>query len=219
MVTGAFRRRLPLRPVAPFAGFRQDSVLIKALKQAVGSGVTALALLVCAYTLSPMATAALLGNAIKTSNAGMMDALVDWEGVKTSLRASILQRLDEKAQSRPVAAGVIDSVKFTLTDTLSPYMVDYILGQRISPEGFTLYMGPHSPMAEKVRAQGIDPDTLPSANTLKRIRRAYFRDLTHFEIEIEDRWDPEKVLLAQLELRGFIWQLARVDVLALGRGA
>ncbi len=176
-------------------------------------------MLICAYTLSPMATAGLLGNAIKTSNVDLMNALVDWDGVKDSLRTSILQRLDEKARDRPVAAGVMESVKFSLTDTLSPYMVDYILDQRISPDGFTLYMGSHSPMAEKVRAQGIDPDTLPSANTLKRIHRANFRDLTHFEIEIEDRWDPEKVLLAELELRGFIWQLAHVEMLALGKGA
>jgi Protein of unknown function (DUF2939) len=194
-------------------------MIIKAIRQAVGSTVTMVALLVCAYTLSPLATAYLLGGAIKTSNVAMMDALVDWDGVKTSLRASILQRLDEKAQSRPVAAGMLDSVKFSLTDTLSPYVVDYVLKERVSPAGFTLYMGSHSPMAEKVRAQGIDPDSLPSANTLKRIHRMNFRDLTHFQIEIEDRWDPEKVLLAELELRDFVWRLARVDMLSIGKGA
>lgn len=176
-------------------------------------------MLVCAYTLSPFASAYVLGHAIKTNNASLMDVLVDWDGVKSSLRASILRRLDEKAQTRPVAAGVMESVKFTLTDTLSPYMVDYILGQRISPAGFALYMGSHSPQAEKVRALGIDPDTLPSANTLKRIHRSNFSDLTHFQIEIEDRWDPEKVFLAELELRDFVWRLARVEVLSLGKGA
>jgi Protein of unknown function (DUF2939) len=192
---------------------------MKALRQAVGTAVTALALLTCAYTLSPMATAALLGKAVKDNNIDLMNAIVDWQGVKDSLRASILARLDEKAQNRPVAAGVLDSVKFTLTDTIGPYMVDYVIDQRVSPAGFNLYMGPHSPMAEKVRAQGIDPDTLPSANTLKRIHKAYFRDLTHFEVEIEDRWDPTKVLLAKFELRDFMWRLGKVDMLSIGNGA
>jgi Protein of unknown function (DUF2939) len=194
-------------------------LVLKAIRQAVGSTVTALALLVCGYTLSPMATAALLGHAVKSNNADLMNALVDWDGVKDSLRVSILARLEEKAQGRPAEAGLIDSVKFTLTDTLGPYMVDYVLNQRVSPAGFNLYMGSHSPMAEKVRAMGIDPDTLPSANTLKRIHHANFRDLTHFEIEIEDRWDPEKVLLAHFELRGWMWQLATVDMLSIGKGA
>jgi Protein of unknown function (DUF2939) len=185
----------------------------------VGSTVTMLGVLVCCYTLSPFAAAGLLGQAVKTNNVDMLNRLVDWDGVRTSLRASILQRLDEKSKNRPVEAGFIDSVKFTLTDTIGPYMVDYVLDQRVSPEGFILYMGPNSPMAQKVRAQGIDPDTLPSANTLKRIHRSNFRDLTHFEIEIEDRWDPEKVLLAEFELRGWFWQLAHVEALALGKGA
>jgi hypothetical protein len=191
---------------------------MKSLRQAVGTAITGLAVLTCLYTVSPMATAALLGYGIKTNNIDLMNALVDWDGVKGSLRASILARLDEKAQSRPIAAGMIDSVKYTLTDTIGPYMVDYMIDQRVSPAGFSLYMGPNSPMAEKVRAQGIDPDTLPSANTLKRIHSAYFRDLTHFEIEIEDRWDPGKILLAKMELRDLMWRLTKVDVLSIGSG-
>lgn len=192
---------------------------MKALRQAVGTAVTGLAVLISAYTISPMATAALLGHAVKTNNVDLMNALVDWQGVKDFLRASILVRLDEKAQSRPVAAGMLDSVKFTLTDTIGPYMVDYMIDERVSPAGFNLYMGPNSPMAQKVRAQGIDPDTLPSANTLKRIHKAYFRDLTHFEIEIEDRWDPGKVLLAKMEFKDFVWRLTKVDMLSIGNGA
>ena len=204
----------------PDTGMGQDlRTLMTAIRRAVVTTITTFSLLVCAYALSPMATAALLGNAVKDNNVDLMNALVDWQGVKKSLRVSILARLSEKAQDRPVASGVMESVKYSLTDTLSPYMVDYVLSQRVSPAGFNLYMGPHSPMAEKVRAQGIDPDTLPSANTLKRIHHATFRDLTHFEIEIEDRWDPEKVLLATLEFSNFFWRLTKVDMLSIGKGA
>ena len=177
-----------------------------------------LSMVVCGYTLSPFATAVVLSAAIKNSNIAVMDALVDWQGVRESLRASIMQRLDEKAQVRPDDAGFLEKVKYKLTDTIGPYMVDYMLDERVSPAGFTLYMGPHSPQAEKVRAQGIDPDALPAANTFTRIRRANFVDLTHFQIELVDRWDSEKVYLTELELRGLFWQLTRVDMLALGRG-
>jgi Protein of unknown function (DUF2939) len=192
--------------------------LITIVKRAIGSTVVTFALAVAAYTVSPFATAMVLSNAIKTSNVSLMDTLVDWQGVRTSLRATILQRLDEQALARPEHHGFLDSVKFTLTDTFGPYMVDRMLNERVSPAGFTLYMGPNSPQAMKVRATGIDPDTLPSADTLKRIRNATFIDLRHFQIEMIDRWDPGRVYLAVLERNGFLWRLARVDMLALGAG-
>lgn len=193
--------------------------MLKIVKQAITSTLLMVALAVCGYTLSPFATAVVLSGAIKNNNVALMDAIVDWQGVKESLRVSILRRLDEKALARPDKPGMMERVKYTLTDTIGPYMVDYTLDQRVSPAGFALYMGPHSPQAEKVRAAGFDPDSLPSANTFKRIRHANFTDFTHFQIEIVDRWDPDKVFLAELELRGVIWQLARVDMLAMGAGA
>ena len=177
------------------------------------------ALLVAGYTLSPLATAYALNGAIKAGDAATMNTLVDWTSVRTSLRSSILQRLDEKALARPDNPGWLQSVKYTLTDAVSPYMVDHLLSQRVSPEGFTEYMGPHSPKAEAARAAGLDPDKMPSANVMKRIRRANFTDLTHFQIEIVDRWDDGKVFLATLQLQGVLWRLANVQMLSLGEGA
>ena len=197
---------------------RRGNMLIRAVKNAFSATVIMVALAVSAYTLSPFAVAAYLGSAIKSNDVATMDMLVDWQGVKASLRASILQRLDEKAITRPDKPGFVDKVKFKLTDKLGPYVVDYMLDERISPEGFALYLGPNSPQAQKYRAAGVDPDTLPSASTLKRIKRAHFKDLTHFVIEMQDRWDEDRVFLVQLELRDYLWRLAKVDVLALGAG-
>jgi len=192
--------------------------MMNAISRAVTTTVITVVVLAGLYVASPLAGAYLLNRAIKSGDAGTMNALVDWQPVKASLRRSILARLDEKAQSRPGHPGWLERAKYTLTDAVGPYMVEYVLDERVSPSGFTTYMGPHSPKAEAARAAGLDPDTMPGSDPLKRIRHAEFADLTHFQFEIVDRWDPGKVFLATLELRDFLWRLSSVDVLALGEG-
>jgi len=197
----------------------QWQTLRKALSRALNTTVCTLAVLVSAYVVSPFAGAFVLNRAIKDADAATMNALVDWQAVKASLRSSILIRLDEKALTRPEHAGWLERAKFTLTDALAPVMVDSMLEERVSPQGFATYMGPNSPKARQVREAGLDPDTMPSANVLKRIKHAYFLDLTHFEIELADRWDEGKVFRAVLELRDFAWRLSRVEMVSLGAGA
>ena len=193
--------------------------MLKIISRAVTTTVSTLAVLVSLYTLSPFAAAYLLNCAIKSGDAATMNALVLWPEVKDSLRRSILLRLDEKALARPDSPGWLQQAKYTVADTVSPLMVDYMLGQRVSPDGFTAYMGPHSAKAEAARAAGLDPDMMPSANVLKRIRSTSFTDLTHFQFKIVDRWDAGKEFLATLELRGFMWRLSNVEMLSLGEGA
>ena len=193
--------------------------MMKALTTTLTTFLTAFGLLVSAYTLSPLAFAVVLHAAIKNGDAKTMNAMVDWPSVKSSMKQSILQRLDEKALARADNPGWLEQAKYTLTDTISPYMVDYVVAQRITPEGFTLFMGPNSPMAIKAREAGLDPENMPSGSILHRIRRANFTDWTHFEFEMVDKWDVGKVLLVRLELRDIFWQLTSVEMLALGDGA
>jgi hypothetical protein len=193
--------------------------LRKAISRALSTTICTLAIVLCVYIVSPFAGAFLLNRAIKAGDTATMNALVDWEAVKDSLRRSILTRLDEKALTRPDHPGWLAKAKFKITDAIAPMMVDSMLDERVSPEGFTTYMGPHSPKAEAARAAGIDPDTMPGADVLKRIKHAYFLDLTHFEIELTDRWDPGKVFRTQLVLSDFVWRLARVEMVSLGEGA
>lgn len=195
------------------------AIVLKTVFRCINATIIIASLAVGGYTVSPLATAYALNCAIKSGDSATMNSLVDWGSVKDSLRASILQRLDEKALVRPDHPGWYQSVKFSIADAVSPYMVDHVLSQRVTPEGFTTYMGPHSPKAEAARAAGLDPDTMPSAAVATRIHHAYFTDLTHFEIEIVDRWDAGKVFCATLELHGLMWQLANVRMLSLGEGA
>ena len=193
--------------------------MTKALTTIATALLTACGLLVSAYTLAPLGFAMALHAAIKDGNAPLMNALVDWPAVKFTMKRSILQRLNERALARADNPGWLEQAKYTLTDTISPYMVDYVLARRVTPEGFTTYLGPNSPMALKARAAGLDPDHMPSGGMMQRIRRANFLDLTHFQFEVVDKWDQGKVFLAVMELRDFVWRLSSVEMLSLGEGA
>jgi hypothetical protein len=189
------------------------------LLRAFSTALTWLGLILAAYVLSPFATAAVLGMAIRDGNERVMTTLVDFPQIRDTVRASVLARLDEKTLTRPDHPSFTQRVKFGLADTLTPYVVDYMLDQRISPAGFALYMGPNSPGAQKARAAGLDPDSMPNASILTRIRLARFLDPTHFEFEVIDRWDAGKVFRAVFELKDFFWRMNVVEVLALGEGA
>ena len=193
--------------------------MLKAISRALSTTIITASVLLCVYAASPMAGAYMLNRAIKAGDADTMNLLVDWDAVKGSLRRSILARLDDKALLRPSNPGWLAMAKYTITDAVTPLMVDSLLDERVSPDGFATYMGPHSPKAEAARAAGLDPDTMPGASVLARIKHAYFLDLTHFQIELADRWDPGKVFRTQLELRDFAWRLVRVDMLSMGEGA
>jgi len=195
------------------------SLVLKAISRAVTTTIITTSVLVCVYAASPFVGAFVLNRAIKAGDAETMNLLVDWDAVKDSLRRSILARLEDKALLRPSDPGWLAKAKYTITDAVTPLMVDSVLDDRVSPDGFTTYMGPHSPKAEAARAAGLDPDTMPGASVLTRIKHAYFLDLTHFEIELADRWDAGKVFRTQLELSGFAWRLVRVDMLSMGEGA
>jgi len=197
----------------------REPTVLKTIGRAITSTITLSAVLVSLYLVSPLVGAFVLNRAIKSGDDATMNALVDWHAVKDSLRGSIMARLNEKALARPPKPGFLAEVKYEVTDVLAPMMVESMLDERVSPSGFTTYMGPHSPKAEAARAAGLDPDTMPSANVLHRIKHAYFLDLTHFEIELADRWDEGKVFRTVLEYSDFLWRLKSVEMVSLGEGA
>ena len=165
------------------------------------------------YAAYPLGTAVVLHTAIKSGNAELITGMVDWDGVRQSLKASILTRLGEQAQQRPSHPTLLQKVGFKLADYVAPRMVDYMIENRVTPQGFIQYMGPKP--AELTAGAGAQP----SGSMLERIRRAKFVDYDRFEFQVVDRFDPGKEFLAVFELKDFLWRLTRVEMLSLGRGA
>jgi hypothetical protein len=187
--------------------------MLAAVKTCLTVLVLSVSLTVAAFVLYPIATAGVLQMAIKSGDADIMNALIDWSSVKSSLRTSILQRLDEKERSVSEGASGLEKVAFEVLRGLSPLMVDHMIAERVSPDGFTKYLGPHSPEESEALAAGRP---IPSANMLERVRKAEFVDWSHFQLEVVDRWDPGKIYRVSMVLHEAIWKLDGVEMLALG---
>jgi Protein of unknown function (DUF2939) len=197
------------------------------------------AAVVLSYAASPLLAAVLLHTAIKQGIVSYIEPRVDWQGVRNSLKASITQRLAERSQNRPASTGMLQSIKYELTDYVSPYVIDYMIDQNVTAEGFVAYLGPKrktpdsvlvarpvygrpvvlSASAAMTNVHAQAAPSLPSADMLQRIKRAKFVSPVEFEIDVADRFDPEKSYRAVMRLHNYMWQLSRVEVLSLGRSA
>lgn len=184
------------------------------LTRALQSVACALALAIALYAAWPFATALKLHHSIKSGDTAWMNALIDWDATRTSLRLSIEMRLQEKAAQRPDNPTFLQKVKFAVADAVSPYVVDHMIAQRLSPEGLTAYARKPAPGAVAAADGEPPPDT-----TLQRLRRFGFLDLTHVQFEVVDKIDPGKAYRAVLELKDFVWRLTRVEMLSLGSDA
>jgi Protein of unknown function (DUF2939) len=193
--------------------------------------------LVASYMASPFLAAYLLHGAIKQGYVAYIEPRVDWLSVRASLKESITARLAEQSVQR-TDDGLWSSLKHEVVDTVSPYVLDYMIDNKVTAAGFVDYLKP-KPASKKeptlemyrgrwnlsvitpVEAAEITLKTpeIPGADMLKRIDRAQFTSLTSFEFEVRDRFDEGRRYRATLELKHYQWMLTRVDVLSLGKKA
>lgn len=169
------------------------------------------------YAASPFLAAVMLHAAIKSGWSSYVERQVEWDGVRASIKESIGDLVAEQTLLRPVNAGFIQNLKYKVSDYVSPWVINYTIDSRVTPEGFIEHM---APTAEEKAADArmIQAGLTPNRpGILSRIKRAKFVGLYAFEIELKDKRDPTREYLATFELRRWGWKLTRVDVLSLGR--
>jgi Protein of unknown function (DUF2939) len=190
--------------------------------------------LVASYVASPFVAVYFLHGAIKHGNISYFEPRVDWDGIRTSLKQSLAERMAENAGKR-TRTGILASIRYELVDTFSPMVMDYAIDSKVTPQGFVDYFKPKAaskaePTLELYRGRwnlspitpveaaeiSIRPPALPGVDMLKRIDQAKFRSLTALEIDVRDRADNGRRYRATMELKHYQWQLTRVDVLDLG---
>lgn len=174
--------------------------------------------LAAGYAASPFLSAMMLHAAIKRGWSGYVERQVEWETVRASVKESIGDLMAEQALTRPIDAGFIQNIKYKVADYVSPWVIDYTIDNRVTPEGFIEHMAPTpEELAAKERALQAGLMPLPSPGIISRIKRMKFVGLTEFEINLKDKRDPAREYLATFALRRFGWMLSRVQVLSLGK--
>lgn len=165
------------------------------------------------YAASPLIAAFRIGEAIKAGDSAYLADKIQWRTVRNSLRLSL----------GPVAMGIRDpdvdgSVSYwqRFKLRLGQGTVDRMVGAYVTPERlpqlFTL--GRSYRLA---RGYAEPPRTLANlpqriAQTWSRIKRGVFLSPTLFEIEAEDRFEPERHYVGVLQLQGSEWRLISLSV-------
>ena len=167
------------------------------------------------YIASPFYAAWSIRQAIKTNDVALLENKVDWKSVRFSLRQSIAQH----AQLLPAAIREGRKVRPTMWQRIKAVfganMLDRFMDRYITPTGMPrLYRLKYG---YRTKVTGLPRDeTIPVDQRLqgliKRIHRAEFMSFGRVELEIEDRDQPDRHIVAEMSLSGFEWKLTRLIV-------
>jgi len=167
------------------------------------------------YIAAPFWTAWSIREAVKTGDVATLEDKVVWASVRQSLRQSIAHH----AQLMPAAVDAGRQLRPTVWQRVKAMfgesMLDRFMDRYITAAGLPkLYQLKHG---YRSRVQGLpDERLLPieqrAVRLLRRVKRAEFKSMSHVEVEIEDRDQPDRHIVATMELFGFTWKLTSVII-------
>ena len=181
--------------------------------------------LAAAYIGLPFWTAFSIREAVKTGDTAFLEAKVEWRSVRETMRQSLTAHaldLPEtealEAGAAPASRGLWQRVKDSVKSYAGRRVVDTFVDSYVTPAGLSQMYEVRRMYREKIKGEADDAITLPRFERMKRawarVKRAEFLSLTAFEIEMQDRFNPERSYVGLLELRGIEWKLSELRVRA-----
>lgn len=169
-----------------------------------------------AYVASPLYTAWAIREAVRNGDSAYLDRKIEWASVRETLRASMHQ----------VAFDMPDpdaepGVKPTLWKRIKAYVgggaVNRFIDSYVTPEGLPQLFEYRKLYRQTITSEP-DEKSLPLGtrmrNFWKRLKRAEFRSLTEFEVELADKHDPARRHVGLLEFENFEWKLTELRMKA-----
>lgn len=168
------------------------------------------------YVLWPFHTAWAIKEAIKSGDSAYLARHVDWPPVKASLKASmadmVLGPLDASIEVEPERKSVWQRLK----ENYGRSVVDSLVERYANPEGLpTLFSYGRSVRKNVLMRE--DPDdglSLPQrlANAYARLERATFTSPVRLELDMRDKYQPDRIYAGVLELRDWRWVMTELRV-------
>lgn len=181
--------------------------------------------LLAAYLVWPIYTAARIREAMIAGDAPALAARVDWDAVRSSLKASMSaeamarldadpdapapttwQRIKRMIVPRLAAAGAVDRYA---TPEYLPVLLGYYRFWRGS---VWPVLGPPEPPTALAGTFFAGSAVDRFASFLRRLRRADFVSPTTIVIEVQDKYTPDRRYTATLDFRGWDWKLTGLAV-------
>jgi hypothetical protein len=189
--------------------------------------LTPLLALAAAYVAWPLSGALSIREAMRDGNVEVLNARVEWDSVRASLKSSLTPEAIARLAEEPEAPkrSVWQSVKAAV----APRFADTVIDRYVTPENLPIFLGYRETYKGTIRpALGLkDPPTVLSGTILaggsvdkglsfwKRVRRAVFTSPRRVLLEVEDQYHVGRRYTGTMELRGFTWKLTGLSIAGL----
>ncbi len=169
------------------------------------------------YVAAPFWAAWTIREAVKTGDVETLRNKVVWHSVRDSLRRSIVRHaqllpalIEEGRRIRPTLWQRVKSM-------FGASMLDRFMDRYIAADGLPQLYRLRN--AYQTRIQGLpDERLLPTQDRivalLRRVKRAEFLSMAEVEIEIEDRYNPERRVIGTMKIVGLDWKLTDLVVIS-----
>jgi len=185
-------------------------------------------LLGVAYIAWPLLTALQIRDAIIAGDTATLERKVEWVSVRASLKGSLSAETKARLEKDPNAPA--PSLWQRIKATLAPSLAESAVDRYVTPENLPSLFGYRETYRTSIRpALGLQEPPTALAGTVfagsfvdrmlsfyARVRRAVFYSLTRFEVEVIDRYQPERRYVSTFELKGWEWKLTALAVLGTG---
>ena len=184
--------------------------------------------LVVGYWAWPLHAALQIREAMISGDTATLARRVEWDAVRTSLKASITPEAAARLEADPNAPqpSLWQRIKTTVTPTVANGVID----RYVTPENLPVLLGYRRIWRGTIQpALGYqEPPTVMAGTALagttvdrfasfwKRLRRAVIHSPSKVVLEVEDKYHPGRSYTGTLELRGLEWKLTDLTVSGVG---
>lgn len=168
------------------------------------------------YIAWPMWTAYEIFRATREGDHRTLEARVDWERLRASVRQTVRQRIADETTQRFGKSKLVERVSLGLQRVTEWRSINRRIEDFATPSGLIAF---DAARRERARLEGREqPRTLGEMLTSlnERVKRIAFVTPTRVEFEMADRIDPLKRIESVLELGPTGWKLTELRMFRLG---
>jgi hypothetical protein len=179
--------------------------------------------LLAAYAVWPVYTFSRLRDAIIAGDSAALAARIDWDAVRSSLKASMSAEAMAKLDADRDAPALTTWQR--IKRTVAPRFAGGVVDRYVTPEHLPVLLGYYRFWRGTVRPvlREEPPTALAGtllagsavdrfASFLRRLRRAAFVSPTTMVVEVQDKYTSGRHYTATLDLQGWEWKLTGLAI-------
>jgi hypothetical protein len=187
-------------------------VRIYTLRRLILPLLAAMTLLTGCHFALPFWTALELKRAIRNGDTATVEARVEWDSVRTSLRESLNQQAPEEARRRFARIPFIQKFAERWAVNYSRPVVEKMVESFGTAEGLVRFFSWRETLSTGPKPSRTVTGIASEMST--RVKSVSFASLTRLEVVMADRTDPNRHIFSAMELRNTGWKLTEVRVLS-----